>query len=63
MGGPIDKGRKAIKKEQDKASPPVAEFEGPHQPLVSALSAICNVDHFSISGVRRALSQLPQSRI
>lgn len=35
MGGPVDRGRKTIKKEQDKASPPVAEFEGPHQPLVT----------------------------
>ena len=34
MGGPIDKGRKAIKKEQHDASPPVAEFEGPERHLV-----------------------------
>lgn len=38
MGGPVDRGRKTIKKEQDKASPAVAEFEGPHQPLVLPLS-------------------------
>ena len=34
MGGPIDKGRKAIKKEQHDSSPRVAEFEGPQSHLV-----------------------------
>ncbi|DBA83233.1 TPA: nucleoside triphosphate pyrophosphohydrolase ham1 [Trebouxia sp. C0005] len=33
MGGPIDKSRKAIKKEQHDSSPPVAEFEGPQSHL------------------------------
>ena len=34
MVGPIDKSRKAIKKEQHEPSPAVAEFEGPHSHLV-----------------------------
>ena len=37
MGGPIDKSRKAIKKEQHDSSPPVAEFEGPQSHLVRAI--------------------------
>ena len=36
MVGPIDKSRKAIKKEQHEPSPAVAEFEGPHSHLVRA---------------------------
>ena len=44
MGGPIDKSRKAVKKEQHEPSPAVAEFEGPHSHLVrAALMNVCGV--------------------